>query len=184
MKEKVSNYVLQFIKEMIPVIVGILIALSIDNWNQNNKDEKYVKEIYSLINSELKETTQNINENLPLQKSLIDTIDFYSKNKEVNILNIVLKSKGIYIATVKTNAWKALSSSKIELVDYKKIADLSNIDEQKEILKRKSQNLMNFISSNPNETQKDKKEILKIMILDIIGTEKAIQSIIENYEKK
>jgi len=184
MKEKIKNYTIHFIKEIIPVIAGILIALFIDNWNSERKDEAYINQVFSTINSELKESKEDIIITIPQQKSLIDSLQFYSDNKNVKVLDIVMKSKGIYIPKVKINAWKSVASTKIDLIDYKKVALLSNIEELKEILNNKSEFLMTYLYTNINETDKNIKQTSKMILLDIIQTEKTMQQTIERFEEK
>ena len=176
MKENIKA----FIKDIIPIVVGILVALWINNWNENRKDKNYLDQITSASNKELTDTNQDIKENLLLQKSYIDSIDAYLINDNISLLDITLKNKGIYVPTIKINSWKAISNSKIELLDYKKISALAMIEEQKEMLKMKSMRLVDFLYANPKETGKDKKEFLKILMLDIIGTEESIQKDISN----
>lgn len=184
MKEKIKNYTIHFIKEIIPVIAGILIALFIDNWNSERKDEAYINQVFSTINSELRESKEDIIITIPQQKSLIDSLQFYSDNKNVKVLDIVMKSKGIYIPKVKINAWKSVASTKIDLIDYKKVALLSNIEELKEILNNKSEFLMTYLYTNINETDKNIKQTSKMILLDIIQTEKTMQQTIERFEEK
>ncbi|MTH16594.1 hypothetical protein [Flavobacterium sp. LC2016-01] len=184
MKEKIKNYTIHFIKEIIPVIAGILIALFIDNWNSERKDQVYIDQVFSTINSELKESKEDIKAIVPKQESLVDSLQFYNNNKNVTVLDIVKKSKGIYIPQIKINAWKSVSSTKIDLIDYKKVASLSNIEELKETLKDKSEFVMTFIYSNMNATDKNTKQTLKMIFLDIIQTEKNLQQNIELVEKK
>ena len=176
MKENIKT----FIKDIIPIVVGILVALWINNWNENRKDKNYLDQITSASNKELTDTNQDIKENLLLQKSYIDSIDAYLIDDNISLLDITLKNKGIYVPTIKINSWKAISNSKIELLDYKKISALAIIEEQKEMLKMKSMRLVDFLYANPKETGKDKKEFLKILMLDIIGTEESIQKDISN----
>ena len=176
MKENIKT----FIKDIIPIVVGILVALWINNWNENRKDKNYLDQITSASNKELTDTNQDIKENLLLQKSYIDSIDAYLIDDNISLLDITLKNKGIYVPTIKINSWKAISNSKIELLDYKKISALAMIEEQKEMLKMKSMRLVDFLYANPKETGKDKKEFLKILMLDIIGTEESIQKDISN----
>ena len=184
MKEKIKNYSINFVKEIIPVIAGILIALFIDNWNDTQKDKKYIEQIFSTINSELKETNDEIDAIIPQQKALIDSLDFYANNKNVNILEIARKSNGIRIPKIKINAWKSVSSAKIDLLNYNKIASLSDIEEQKENLKDKTEYLMTFLYSNFYQTEKSKKETFKMLLMDIIQTEKTTQKLIKNIENK
>jgi|TARA_B110000093_G_scaffold4790_1_gene4713 hypothetical protein len=174
-KYRLLNYGRYFIKEIIPVTIGILIALSIGNWNQNIKEQKYVTEMLGLIDNELKATDKSIEDVIPLQESLIDTLQHYSNNKDVSIMQTILNVGGVKIASIKTNAWNAISNSKLELVDYKLIIPLSDIVEEKEVLKVKGNTLINFANENLNETNTEKKKILILYLKDIIGTEKAIQ---------
>lgn len=173
-----------FIKEIVTIIVGILLALWINNWNESRKDKKYINQISSSINKELKETSEDITYNLAIQKSLIDTLDFYLQDNNISLLEITIKSQGIYMPTIKINSFKSLSNSKIELIEYHKISAFSNIEEQKEILKTKSERLVGFVYSNTKETGKDKKEFMKILMLDIINTEIAIQKRIQHIVTK
>lgn len=184
MKESIKNYSINFLKEIIPVIVGILIALFIDNWNESRKEEKYIEQVFSIIDSELKGTNEEIKEIIPLQNSLIDSLEFYADNKNVNILDIVKKSKGIQIPKIRINAWKSVSNTKIDLVNYKKITSLSDIESLKEILEDKTAYLLTYLYSNLYETEKSKKETLKMLVTDIIQTEKTTQQLIENIENK
>lgn len=101
MKTKIKNYIITFIKEIIPVTVGILIALLINNWNEDRKDTNYIKQVYATMDSELKESKTEISESIPVQKTLIDSLEFYSKNNKVNILEVVLKTKGITLPKIK-----------------------------------------------------------------------------------
>ena len=183
MKEKIKDYTKNFIKEIIPVIAGILIALFINNLSETQKEKKYVEQVFSTVNSELKETNEEIKEIIPLQQALTDSLELYAKNTNATILDIVKDAKGIQIPKIKINAWKAISNSKIDLVNYERISSLSNIEEQKEILKDKTEYLMTFLYSNFHETDKSKKETLKMILIDIIQTEKTTQRLIEHFEQ-
>ena len=166
------------IKEIVPIIVGILIALYINNWNENRKDKKYINQISLSIKKELKEANNEIKNKIPIQKSLIDTLDIYMNNNKISLYNIIIKT-GLQFPSIKMNAWKAISNSRIELLDYNEISDMANIEEQKDILKMKIDKLTNLIYPNMFETGKDKKLILKIMMIDIIQSEQILQKEIE-----
>ncbi len=164
-----------FFKEIVTIIIGILIAIYINNWNEDRKDKNYINRISASINKELTETNNDIIEKLALQTTLIDTLDFYNKNNKISLFDIMMKVNGVSVPSIKISSWKSISNSKIELMEYDKISSLSNIEEQKELLKIKGNNLMNFAYSNIKETGIDKKELFKLMIQDIISTEIGIQ---------
>lgn len=174
-RKKFTSYLKTFFKDLIPVIVGILIALGINNWNENRKESNYMKQISLSIDKELSETNDNITENLIIQESFIDTLHFYMQNEKTSLLEITNKLNGFHLPTIKINSLKALSNVKIELMEYDKISALASIEEQSAILKTKSERLANFLYPNLKETDKEKKEFMKLLILDITGTEKALQ---------
>ncbi len=68
-KRKTSKYLKYAIGEILLVVIGILIALQINNWNENRKKEKQLDTIYSTIE-------QNLKTDL---KAIIVPIEFYKK---------------------------------------------------------------------------------------------------------
>ena len=51
---KTGKYLKYAIGEIVLVVIGILIALSINNWNESRKQEQNLKIVYHLINNDLK----------------------------------------------------------------------------------------------------------------------------------
>ncbi len=163
-----------FLKEIVPIILGILIALYINNWNESTKDEKYINQILSSINRELKDTNEDIEKELSFQKTLIDSLDFYKNDDRVSIFDVMMKADGIHMPSIKLSSWQAISRSKIELMEYDKISALTTIEEQKELLESKTEHLMNFLYPNIKQTEIDNKELIILMLRDIIVTERGI----------
>ncbi|MBL4746948.1 MAG: hypothetical protein JKY08_11360, partial [Flavobacteriaceae bacterium] len=123
----------------------------------------------------LTETNKEITALISTQKSLIDSLKFYSENNKISLMDIVLKNNGVKIPTIKINSWKAISNSRIELLQYEQLSILANIEEEKGNLKMKTDKLGTLIYSNIKETGKEKKEIMMIIMFDIIQTEISIQ---------
>lgn len=184
MKIEIKSYGIQFIKDIVPIVAGILIALFIDNWNAQRKDKVYINQVFTTINHELKETEEDIKTTIPQQMALIDSLDFYLDNQDVAILDIVMKSKGIFIPKIKINAWKSVATTKIDLVDYEKVTTLSTIEEQKETLSNKSDFLMSYLYSNIKATNSKEKQTFKMILMDIIQTENTIQEYITLFQEE
>ena len=172
-----------FLKEIIPIIVGILVALYINNWNEERKNEEYMKQISSSIRNELKEANKEITEKIPNQKSLIDTLNYYMSDNKISLFDIIVKNNGIRTPIIKMNAWKAISNSKIELLKYDKMTVLADIESEKGIMNQKLDKLLTLVYANLNETEKNKKFVLKVMLKDIISTENGIQELITHYKQ-
>lgn len=174
----------QLIREIIPVIIGILIALFINNWNEDRKDKKYLNQIFSSIKKELEESIKDINTVIPKQIASIDTLDIYLNNEEISLYEIMMKSNGIHVPSIKTNSWNAIVNSKIELIEYEKLSALANFQEGKENLDMRIEKQMDFIFQNFENTDNKKKEILRMMLIDIVNAEKYLCSEIEEILKK
>ncbi|WP_420574864.1 hypothetical protein [Kordia sp.] len=173
-----------FLKEIIPIVIGILVALYINNWNEDRKDRNYIDRISISMHKELTETSNDITEKLAQQQMLVDSLNFYEKDDQIPLDQIIKKAKGIYIPSIKMNSWKAISSSKIELMDYDKVSLLADIQEQKELLQIKSEKLLDFIYANYREAKEEKKEFMKILIREIMSTETSLRNDIQKIIKK
>ena len=157
----------QLIREIIPVIIGILIALFINDWNENRKDKKYLNQILSSIEKELDESNADIERVIPKQLATVDTIGSYMDDDEVSIYEIMMRSNGLHFPTIKTKSWNAIANSKIELIEYEQLSAFADIEERKENLNARNEKQVDFIFQNFENTEKAKKIILKMMILDI-----------------
>lgn len=87
-ENKFSNYLIYAFGEIVLVVIGILIALSINNWNQNNKNKKaeiyYLKQMKIDLTADslfLANTKLNLNKRLPILENFLDELH-KENNKE------------------------------------------------------------------------------------------------------
>jgi len=64
MENKTGKYFKYAVGEIILVVIGILIALQINNWNENKKVNIYLNQVYAQIKKDLQTDTLNISENI------------------------------------------------------------------------------------------------------------------------
>ena len=109
-ENKFLKYSRYAIGEIVLVVIGILIALQINNWNENRKSKQIVSNIYSIVKSDLDADIKGIDEIINYMESA-DTIfksvlnntltqADYEKNKDyTRIINgfpdIILKKRGL-----------------------------------------------------------------------------------------
>ncbi len=174
----------QLIREIIPVILGILIALAVNNWNENRKDIRYLNQIQTSIKKELEESKIQLKKTIPKQQILIDTIQQYLNDESISMYDIITKADGIQGPSIKNNSWRAIANSKIELVEFEKLSALSEIDESKEDLKLKTEKLLDFLVSNLKTKDQDKKEVFMLLSQEILTTTEYSVSEIEAFLKE
>lgn len=174
----------KLIREVIPVIIGILIALVINNWNEDRKDKKYLNQIFSSIEKELEESNTDIKRILPKQKAMLDSLEVYLNDESMSLIDIVLLADGIQKPDININSWRAIANSKIELIEYEKLSALANIEARKDNLNTRVDKTLDFIFINIQATDRGKKELLKMMIIDAINTEKRLYATIKEFIEK
>ena len=168
----------QLAREIIPVIIGILIALFINNWNEDRKDKKYLNKIFYSIEKELEESNADIKDVIPKQLAVVDSIDRYINNDKVSLYDIMVRA-GIYSPRIKTNSWNAVANSRIDLIEYDKLSALDDIEERKENISRRIEKQMDYIFQNLEKSDRESKIVLKMMILDAVHAERGLQTTIE-----
>lgn len=99
-KNKTGKYLKYAIGEIVLVVIGILIALSINNWNQNQKDRKLGDDYLLRITSELEMDKSILNQKITLADKLSsEYLDFIRKMYEAQ------KNKEDFIRLSSSTEW-------------------------------------------------------------------------------
>ena len=164
--------------EMVPVILGIWIALWANNCNERQKDTKFLENVLTSIRNENSSNLEKLGEVLPLQKRLLDSINASIGDSTVTILRILNESGGFKFPTINITSWEALVTTKPDLVDYKLISILSDIEEEKRVLQNKNEYATSFLYQNLNASGEDEKRIFSALIGDVIDSENTLENYI------
>jgi len=70
-ESKFRSYLLYAIGEIILIVIGILIAVEINNWNESNKSNEDIKNVLSLIKDNLRGDKAELELNLKLGKKFV-----------------------------------------------------------------------------------------------------------------
>lgn len=73
-ENKFGKYLLYASGEIVLVVIGILIALQINNWNENQKKEKQLDSIYTIIKQNLRTDLENIKIPIEFYEKLDSTL--------------------------------------------------------------------------------------------------------------
>jgi hypothetical protein len=150
-ENKFGKYLTYAIGEIILVVIGILIALSINNWNENKKSENQLNNIYNEVETNLKSDLLNIDYvikqyeqlELRLEKMIkgeysiipLDSInannysDFIPSQRDINnFISFEIQDKGIGLIKTyndfNTSGNKDLTN---EIIQFYKIAEPLNM---------------------------------------------------------
>src|SRR5687768_4290098 len=67
----IGRYLTYAVGEVILIVIGILVAVSIDNWNEERQQKKVVNGIFAVLVNDIKRDTAEVNQ----------ILDFYNKKK-------------------------------------------------------------------------------------------------------
>ncbi len=171
-----------FLKEMVPVVVGILIALFINNWNEERNNKAYIDKMLIALNKELEENKSELSSRILEHQQLLDTIAFY-EDKEVSIVEFIGKCNGLRNASIKNTAWKAIMNSRIDLLDYEIISLLTSIDENKEDMKTQFEKLIDLIYNRAESTKSIDVQLFELTINDLLHSEMNLLELHEAFTK-
>ena len=149
-QNKTGKYIKYAIGEILLVVVGILIAISINNWNENKKSDRVLKNYYSQILQELEKDTTYIHQRIKvLDSNILKHNNYLDKFQEQVSLEKLLISQGklnfgVQNLKFNTNTIETLQSTgDIKLIPIEirnKLLDLKNSQE----------NIIEAISINNN----------------------------------
>ncbi|NJB72923.1 hypothetical protein GGR42_003421 [Saonia flava] len=200
-ENKFSKYLIYAIGEIILVVIGILIALQINNWNEHKKQK--IKEINTLesINESLKQDKIQLEGIIPYNDKIRNSIDFILNhfNEDLPYDNS-LDSHFAFTSTLmvpnfQTSAFETLKSEGVNLISNSTLRNsiiqfydsgIKSTDWQTEtyrnVIMDASKNIFNkrfnsFWESNYDEYMEKQKQGQNVSILEIKGAMKP-----NNYE--
>ncbi len=160
-------------REMIPVILGVLIALLINNLNEQRKDRQYVNKMMQAITTEIKENKKELDELAIKRWQMLDTIGHYI-DEEISIGNVITKVNGLGGVSIRNTAWRSMMNSRMDLMDYKKISVLTDIGDQKELMIIQLKKMIDLVyERGASEDFKDM-ERFQLMLESIMYTEQEL----------
>ena len=157
---KPLKYARYAIGEIVLVVIGILIALQINNWNEGKKNEEKLKNIFIEIQEDLSKDILRLDEILIWYKekdSIIYlvvndrlTIEDYSKNKDLSYLTYNNEPFNIH-----ANGFNKLMNN----IDYIKPSHKALVDKLKNLYIERKNNIEKFNEVLENEVLKNIREL-------------------------
>tara|TARA_R100001369_G_C3295605_1_gene164760 strand:+ start:42 stop:791 length:750 start_codon:yes stop_codon:yes gene_type:complete len=126
-KNKTGKYLKYAIGEIVLVVIGILIALQINQWNENRKENNALKTLTENLNNEFQKNLKELDIDLSRVKNAItasNTLLSYTGTKNVEVDNIIIDSL-IYYA-VSNPTWNPSSYVLNDIKNSGKLSTLKN----------------------------------------------------------
>jgi hypothetical protein len=132
-ESRLSKYLLYAIGEIILVVIGILIALQINNWNEGKNEQKVEKEYLENMLEDLKDDVEIYNSFQTHNKEIYTLVDsivigFKSQNRRERVSQLsywtrMVTIKWLIISPVERTYEQMKSSGHLRLIKNKEVAD-------------------------------------------------------------
>lgn len=175
------KYMKRILLEMVPVILGILIALFINNWKEDHANKRFVEQALQTIETEIQENINSLNRILPRHYSLLEALGQELENDSLSLEDIIIEAGGIQLPTIRSASWKFFLNSKTELIDYPIVSALIEMDEAKRVLDLKFEQLLTYGYQQIKATDKEHKERFVAYFANLVDSEQTLQSLYEEY---
>jgi hypothetical protein len=129
-ENKFSKYLIYAIGEIILVVIGILIALSINNWNENNKNSKQESQILLQLKEEYQENLTELDLKISMRKEMLDAstrlLAYYDNTESWTVADSVASDFTLTFYTPTFNpvigvTSELLSSGKLYIIENNKL---------------------------------------------------------------
>ena len=175
------EYLKRVIKEIVPVILGILIALFINNWKENRANERYVEKALQTIETEVEENYSSLSDILPRHYELLEQLIEELDNDTLAIVDIVTGAGGVQLPTIRSASWKFFLNTKTELIDYSIISALIEMDESKKVMDIKFEQFLTYAYQYMNATERADKEMFIAYFSNLVDGEETLHELCEAY---
>ena len=108
---KSGNYIKYALGEIVLVVIGILVALSINNWNEGFKERKKEALTIGILSEEIQKNMELMNEDLVNNNQILDSLTVYLKSELVKTDDF---DKAQFISYVLNYNWGILEYPTLE----------------------------------------------------------------------
>ena len=171
----------KFLKETLPVVFGVLLALLLSNWKEDIDSDRYIEEYYLHINEESESNLVTLRDIVKSHRELLDTLNNY-KETDVNLDEILSKVGGIQFALLQNSSWKYFQSSSIGKLDFEVISALSFMERMEYFCDHTAERFIETIHKFEKSNRLDDKEVIIRHLEELIDKEESSIQIFESYK--
>ena len=170
--------------DMIPVCIGILLALVINGWRETQYDKNYLKSSIEYIVLENEANIQELEYALKRQVTFMDTLSIYLDDETVTLSDVIRKVKGVYTPDLKSTTWEFLiQDSKHTLVSYAFVNKLAEIEKYENLIERYNEKVGEMIFQTGFFNDPDLKRVCYILFSDLGQTEKSFVESLKEFNE-
>ncbi len=170
--------------DIIPVVVGILLALILNGIVEDFRSKKYFRQSLQAIVEENDHNIKEIEYALERQKVFRDTLFHYYESDTLALIDITIRAQGFYSPDLKLTSWKfLLEDSKHTLIPFEMINKLTEIEKHYNIISTRVKMVTElFYEENYFDKSATKLPML-VMVNDFKEDEMNMLEVLQEFDK-
>lgn len=168
--------------EIIPVVIGILLALILNGMVEDYQSKKYFRQSLKAIVEENEHNIKELKYALERQKAYADTLNVYHSSDTMSLFDITLAAKGFYTPDLKLTSWKfLLEDSKHTLIPIEMINKLTEIEKNYNTIQLHGKIAMDIIYNEKYFNKSASKMPMRVLLMDINESENNMLRVLEDF---
>lgn len=168
---KNNNRLIYLLQEIVIVVIGVLIAVSINNYKEKSDNEAYIKKTLLAIENEIHDNKTSLDSVLERHIRIYEYMELDSVEEGQTISEMLYELGGFQVAFINNISLRFFVANKAELLDFQLISQLSEIEQSTDMLSGKIDRLTNFAYEHLNDSTEEAKLRFSIMLMDVIDSE-------------
>jgi len=181
---KKKSKILYFLQEVAIVVTGVIIAVSIGSYKEKTDNQKYLKKTLLAIENEIELSKSDLDTVFNKHLNLMEAIQSEIGQNEKTLGDLIGSLGGVQVATIKNISLRFFVANKAELLDFKLITQLIEIEQQAGILSEKIERLVDHSYKNLSSTEDEAKIAFTFLLSDVIESEESLLDAYNNFLKK
>lgn len=175
---KKNSRIVYFLQEIIIVAIGILIAISIGDYRESSDNQKYIEKTLLAIENEINLSQVDLDTVLNKHLKLLEIFENKIEDNDETLGELIMNSGGLQSATIKNVSLRFFISNKAELLEFKLISQLLDIELATNMLSDKLKRLTDFSYDNVTSDNDEVKLKFAYLLANVIDGE---QTLMESY---
>jgi hypothetical protein len=184
--KKLKTVVSKLGLDMVPVIGGILIALFINNLQEDRRDNNLLESTFESLAAEFEKNQKNVELYLPRQQRFLDTLQFYLNDKSLSISDIAHKAQGMGTPEIYSTNWRSsLSNNSLRLMNFTAVNLFSRIDSKHEEIKTQETFIYSMVYGpfwfKKGEEGWEQRKALEAWMISFMGNERELLELYKEF---
>lgn len=166
--------------DMIPVLLGVLVAMLISNFNEDRKNRRFRDQALQTIQSEIDSSQVSVLAVLERHIVVIDSLAANASNDRP-LVDIIANAGGIQFPVVQHNGLRFFVGNRVDLADMQTITILSGVENGQRILETKFDKLLDFAYATMESTEPADKRRFLTYLSNVADSEITMLELYDEY---